>query len=110
MNLKLGLALTAALLLPELTLADPPVETRIISAKSPVPSVVVHYGDLDLSVPADVHKLHSRLNSAAWQVCQPMLVRPVSVEGDQCRAQLVAAAVEDINQAHLTSAGGPILR
>jgi UrcA family protein len=72
--------------------------------------VVVRYGDLDLSSPAGVRELHARLDRAAWQVCRQMLSRPVSIEGYQCRAQLVAAAVTDIKQAHLASTRGAILR
>jgi UrcA family protein len=109
MNLKLGLALTATLLLPAWAAADELSET-VVGAKSPAPSVVVRYGDLDLKTTAGVRTLHIRLDDAAWKVCQQMLPRPVSIEGAQCRATLVEAAVADINQSHLASAGAPLLR
>jgi UrcA family protein len=92
--------LTATLLLPALACAGELTETRITGA-SPAPSVVVRYGDLHLRTSVGVRALHERLERAAWQVCQQMLERPVSIEGNKCRAQRVAAAVADINQAQL---------
>ena len=37
-----------------------------------IPSVVVQYGDLNLNTQAGVVKLHSRLRSAAQNVCSPL--------------------------------------
>jgi UrcA family protein len=73
---------------------------------------VVRFGDLNLATAAGTRELRERLNVAAWQVCGQMLSRPVSIEGDKCRAQLVDAAVADINrQEHLAyGADAPLLR
>jgi UrcA family protein len=94
MNTKLAAAL-AAVLLPTLSLAAEPTETLIVG-KSPAPSVVVHYGDLDLSTQKGAQVLKARLNDAAWQVCEQMLAHPVSIEGSKCRAQLVEDAQEQV--------------
>lgn len=109
MNLKLGLALTAALL-PALTW---PASTWAGDAASPLAgslSVAVRYGDLDLSTSQGMRALHRRLDNAAWQVCLAMLSKPVSIEGSKCRRELVAAALKDINRTRLASGGSSILR
>jgi UrcA family protein len=102
MNTKLTAALSAALsaalaaaLLPALSLAAAPAETHIVGS-SPSPTVLVHTGDLDLANPKGAQALHGRLNDAAWQVCEQMLDRPVSIEGGKCRAQLVEEARQKV--------------
>jgi UrcA family protein len=109
MNLKLSFAFIA--LLPALAMGAEPLETQVVG-KSPTPSAVVRFGDLNLATAAGTRELQERLNVAAWQVCEQMLSRPVSIEGDKCRAQLVDAAVADINrQEHLAyGADAPLLR
>jgi UrcA family protein len=87
MNTKLTLALAAALL-PTLSLAADPV----IYGKSATTSVVVRYGDLDLSTQKGTQALHARLNNAAWLVCEKVVDQPVSIDGSKCRAQLVEDA------------------
>lgn len=110
MNLKLSLALTAALL-PALALATSPVDVQIVG-KSPAPSVVVRYGDLNLSTAEGARTLHQRLASAAWEVCVQMLPNPVSIEGGQCRQELIEAAMDDVNhqQALRHGEGSPVVR
>lgn len=108
MNLKLSLALLA--LLPAGVLATEPLETAVVGAKSPAPSEVVRFGDLDLSTPEGMKALNERLSNAAWRVCRQMISKPVSIAGGQCRNQLVDAAKADINQMRLASGGLPILR
>jgi UrcA family protein len=110
MNLKLSW-LVAAAWVPALVLADP-AGTQAVSHQPPTPSVVVRYGDLNLSTRAGVRKLHERLNLAAWKVCSHLLPQVVSIEGGKCRAQLVAAAVSDINRQQRLAYGqdAPILR
>lgn len=100
MNLKLGLALTAALLPAFVLAGEPPY---------PSLSIAVRYGDLDLSTPMGMRTLRRRLDNAAWQVCQEMLSQPVSIEGSRCRRELVAAALKDINRIRLAN-GSPVLR
>jgi len=95
MNTKLSFALAIALL-PALALAAEPVETRIVG-KAPTASVVVHYGDLDLSTPKGARTLQARLQNAAWQVCDQVLDRPVSIEGTRCREELVEDAQQRVS-------------
>lgn len=94
MNTKLSLVLAAALL-PALCLASEAPETRVVG-KAPAPSVVVHYGDLDLSTPKGAQTLEARLKDAAWQVCRKVLVQPVSIEGAKCRMELVEDAQQRV--------------
>jgi UrcA family protein len=110
MNLKLTL-LVAAAWVPALGLADP-AETQIVGHNASAPSVVVHYGDLDISTPEGARKRHERLSTAAWQVCSHMLTRVVSIEGGKCRMQLIEAAVSDIHRQQRLAYGqdAPILR
>ena len=104
MNLKLCLAMTAALL-PALALgAD-----LTAAGRTPAPSVAVHFGDLNLTTPQGRRALHRRLRDAAWQVCREVVSNPVSIEGGKCREQLMATAMADINRVRL--AGDlPVLR
>lgn len=109
MNLKLGIALTLVLF-PAFTL---PATLAAEPAPSPhrvVPSIDVRYGDLDLSTQAGMRELHRRLANAAWQVCSKMLSNPVSIEGGNCRRELVAGALQDINRLRLASGNSSILR
>jgi UrcA family protein len=95
MNKKLSLALAAATLLPALALAADPAETVVIG-KTPAPSVVVHFGDLDLSSHAGAQIFRARLDDAAWKVCEQVLDRPVSIEGDKCRQLLIQDAQQRV--------------
>ena len=111
MKHALYLALAAAML-PALALATNPTDSQTVSSKAPAPSVVVHFGDLDLSTPQGVRRLHERLKSAALRVCAQMMPNPVSIEGGKCREQLVEAALGDINRQARLAYGqdAPILR
>jgi UrcA family protein len=93
MNTKLSLALAAIALLPALSLAADPAETVVVG-KQPVPSAVVRFGDLDLSTPKGAQIFRARLDDAAWQVCEQVLDRPVSIDGSKC----VHVLVEDAQQ------------
>jgi UrcA family protein len=68
------------------------------------PSVVVKYGDLDLSTPNGVAALHSRLNRAAKQVCSPFESRVLGLREryDQCIADAVADAVNTVGNTNLS--------
>jgi UrcA family protein len=102
MNSKnITLAIAAAAVLPTLALAADPVETQLIGSKAPAPSVVVRFGDLNLSTPQGLKALNERLSTAAWQVCTDVVPNPVSIEGGKCRTQLIEAAKADINNPDL---------
>jgi UrcA family protein len=61
--------------------ADPPTAAR--NANNPSSDIRIHYADLDLSKPEDVHKLYGRVVRAAKLVCGS----PVSFGGSTARMQ-----------------------
>jgi UrcA family protein len=67
-------------------------------------SVVVKYGDLDLSTRHGVASLHSRLNRAAKQVCSPLDSRVLGLreQYDQCVTDAVAQAVNTVGNPNLS--------
>ena len=70
-----------------------------------VPSLVVRYGDLDLSSDAGVRALSRRLATAAHQVC-PFEDSKAPLQmayNNTCRAQAIARAVHDINSPQLAA-------
>lgn len=93
-NTKLNIALALALL-PALAIAAEPVEPHIVG-KAPTPSVVVRYGDLDLSTPKGTQALEARLQDAARKVCGQVLDRTVTIEGEKCRHELVDDAEQRV--------------
>lgn len=76
-----------------------------VHAAETIEQRVVQYGDLNLNSPQGVAKLYKRISSAARSVCGPSA--PVSLSfiaaQRQCRAQAIAAAVQDVNNANLTA-------
>jgi UrcA family protein len=98
MSNKIKLALAAALL-PALALAADPVEMQI-TGKAPTntPSVVVRYGDLNLSTQDGQRVLHDRLSTAALHVCVDMITPAVGIQSGLCREQLVQAAEADVSR------------
>jgi UrcA family protein len=67
-------------------------------------TVVVKYGDLDLSTRNGVAALHSRLNRAAKQVCSPLDSRVLGLreQFDQCVADAVGNAVKTVGNPNLS--------
>lgn len=90
MKTQISLALAALFLSSHLAFAGPAPFTNA------APSVVVHFGDLDLSTPQGVRTLHKRLWRAAYLVCRDLIPRP-SIESAQCQDQLIEAALQDVN-------------
>jgi UrcA family protein len=70
-----------------------------------VPTVVVRYGDLDLSTPEGAQTLYKRISSAARQVCPAgdprTLVR--FDYGRRCRAAAIARAVSSVHSSQLAA-------
>jgi UrcA family protein len=70
-----------------------------------VPTVVVRYGDLDLSTQEGVQTLYKRISSAARQVCpsaDPRSLRRFD-DGRACRAAAIARAVSDVHSSQLAA-------
>jgi UrcA family protein len=97
MSTKIKLALAVALL-PAIALAADPVEMQITGKAPTAPSVVVRYGDLNLSTQDGQRLLHNRLNNAAWHVCVDMITPAVGIQSALCREQLVQAAEADVSR------------
>jgi UrcA family protein len=68
------------------------------------PSVVVRYGDLDLSQPEQAATLYSRLRHAAREVCPPVSARDLSrlEAASSCYRTALARAVRTVDRASLT--------
>ena len=75
------------------------------TASDEVPSLVVRYGDLDLSTDAGVRALSRRLSTAAHQVCpfEDSKSPAQMAYNSTCRAEAIARAVHDINSPHLAA-------
>jgi UrcA family protein len=69
------------------------------------PSVVVKYGDLDLSTANGVNEVYRRIVRAARQVCPEMSFQDLSLQGkiSACRDQAVARAIRQIDNAQLAA-------
>jgi UrcA family protein len=69
--------------------------TLTITAAQAGPSAVVHFGDLDLSRPADVQVLNSRIEKAAEATCGVPDERTTSIYYRQWHAKCVSHAMAD---------------
>ena len=69
------------------------------------PSLVVRYGDLDLSTAAGARTLYRRLSTAAHQVCpfEDSKAPAQMAYNNTCRAEAVARALHDINSPQLAT-------
>ena len=70
-----------------------------------VPTVVVRYGDLDLSTQEGVQTLYKRISSAARQVCpsaDPRMLASLDYS-HACRAAAVARAVSQVHSSQLAA-------
>jgi len=76
------------------------------TADSDVPSVVVHYSDLNLGTDTGVNQLYRRIVSAARQVCPDQGdLRNLSLQHkiQDCRDQAVERAIEQIHNTRLVA-------
>ena len=75
------------------------------SMATDIPSVVVHYGDLNLNTKAGVAKLHARIHRAADTVCTPLESRVLGLRSlhKACVNDAVAQSVAAVNNARLTA-------
>lgn len=95
---QIAAALAAAVVLAPFASADPGREAV---------SIAVDYSDLDLSRPAGVKTLMSRLDAASKQACgaRPMQVRYGQLERYlRCRSSAVEGAVRRIDEPAVTTA------
>ena len=69
--------------------------TLTITATQAGPSGVVHFGDLELSRPADVQVLNSRIEKAAEATCNVPDSHSTSIYYNQWHARCVSHAVAD---------------
>jgi UrcA family protein len=70
-----------------------------------VPTVVVSYGDLDLSTAAGAHTLYRRISAAAEQVCPFSDARELARAAmyHACRDAAIARAVKAVNSPQLAA-------
>jgi UrcA family protein len=75
------------------------------AAARTAPTIVVSYGDLDLSTDEGTVALYQRISQAARRVCPLEDSRALAqrVSSDTCRAAAVARAVADINSPRLAA-------
>ena len=68
-----------------------------------VPSVAVRYDDLNLTTPAGVNALYSRISHAARAVCPDSYSRDLAVQSaaERCQVQAIAKAVHAVNNPQL---------
>ena len=69
-----------------------------------IPSVVVKYGDLSLSSKAGIASLHSRIRSAAENVCSPLDSRVLGLreQYERCVSDAVTQSVAAVGNANLS--------
>ena len=69
-----------------------------------IPTLVVHYQDLDLSQPRDAQRLYRRIKTAARLVCDNPLVPTLRalVAEHTCIDRAVTQAVEEVGSAQVT--------
>ena len=69
-----------------------------------IPSLVVHYQDLDLSQPRDAQRLYQRIEGAAHEVCKIPQIRNLAMRSaqDACIRQAVTRAVEQVDSMQVT--------
>jgi UrcA family protein len=70
-----------------------------------VPTVVVHYGDLDLSTQDGARALYKRISYAAAKVCPSEDSRDLAryAHAQACREEAIARAVREINSPQLAA-------
>jgi UrcA family protein len=75
------------------------------TSEDAVPTVVVSYGDLDLSTTDGTSALYQRISVAARQVCQGEFSRAVSQVGKAraCREAAIERAVNAVNNPQLVA-------
>lgn len=77
----------------------------IAQASTPkdLPSVVVRYDDLTLNTRAGVANLHSRLRTAAQQVCSPLNSRVLGLreEYERCVTSALSQSVDSVANSNL---------
>jgi UrcA family protein len=73
------------------------------AAPKELPSVVVKYDDLTLNTRAGVANLHSRLRTAAQQVCSPLNSRVLGLreEYDRCVSDAMSQSVDSVGNSNL---------
>jgi UrcA family protein len=99
MYIKLSTACGALALVAALDVSSP----GYAQSSSAPPSVIVRYGDLDLSSPAGVRSLYERIQHAAWRVCLRSDPNARGIESMKCRQAAVGAAVGKVNRPALTA-------
>jgi len=69
------------------------------------PSVVVKYGDQDLSTASGVNEVYRRIVRASKQVCPEASFHDLSLQGKvaECRDQAVARAIRQIDNSQLAA-------
>jgi len=79
--------------------------THAATATGDVPSVVVKYGDLNLSTKEGTHSLYGRITSAARQVCERPDLRDLATfaASRQCESAAIARAVSDVHSPRLAA-------
>ena len=77
------------------TLITTAMLTLTITAAQAGPSAIVHFGDLDLSRPADVQVLNSRIAKAAEATCGMPDERTTSMFYNQLHARCVSRITTD---------------
>ena len=75
------------------------------TSEDAVPTIVVRYGDLDLSTTDGANVLYQRISVAARQVCQSEFSRAVSQIGKNraCREAAIERAVNAVNTPQLVA-------
>jgi UrcA family protein len=70
-----------------------------------VPTVVVRYGDLDLSTPEGARVLYQRISVAAHEVCPVLITRDLALVGKNraCREAAIERAVNAVNSPQLAA-------
>ena len=79
--------------------------TQAATSQDTVPTIVVSYGDLDLSTTDGANVLYQRIAVAARQVCQFEFSRAVSQVGKDraCREAAIERAVNAVNTPQLAA-------
>jgi len=70
-----------------------------------IPTVVVHYGDLNLATPGGAQMLYHRIVKAAAKVCPTASTRDLDAfaRARNCQANAVSRAVRQVNSPQLAS-------
>jgi UrcA family protein len=95
---------TFKLLLPAIALAMTGIASAGTRVDAETPSVVVHYGDLNLNSQAGVLKLHARLRSAAQGVCSSLDSRVLGLleQYESCVAKALTQSVAAVGNESLS--------